>query len=342
MLPATPADSPDPQPHDPRADRRSERPAEDVAPLRPAVLPPSSWTDLDGPVHYLDFGGPADGPLLVLVHGLGGSALNWAAVGPPLAVDCRVVAIDLAGFGRTRGRGRSTAVDANQRLLHLFLTEVCGWPAIVVGNSMGGLITVLQTHRHPDTVAGVVLVDPALPVGFTAPPDPLVGVTFTAYALPAIGRRLLSARRSLQSSDAATLSLLKLCCAHPDRVPTDVLDHHLALARERHGDPDVDSELLVAARSLLWVLARRRRHAAMLRDIRVPVLLLHGDADRLVPVAAARGTAAANPSWRFEVAKGVGHVPQLEAPDWTLSTILDWMAAEGAPAADLAREAAVG
>jgi pimeloyl-ACP methyl ester carboxylesterase len=308
----------------------------------PAPLPPGSWVDLDGPVHYLDFGGPADGPLLVLVHGLGGSALNWAAIAPELAAQCRVVAIDLAGFGRTRGRGRSTAVDANQRLLHRFLTEVCGWPAIVVGNSMGGLITVLQTDRHPETVAGAVLVDPALPVGPTTPPDPLVGLAFTAYALPAVGLRLLSAQRSLQSSDAAARALLRLCCAHPDQVPADVLEHHLELARERHGDPDVDGELLVAARSLLWVLARRGRHAAMLRAIRVPVLLMHGDADRLVPVAAARNAARANPSWRFEVAEDVGHVPQLEAPEWTISVIRDWLATDGATAADLAREAAAG
>jgi pimeloyl-ACP methyl ester carboxylesterase len=308
----------------------------------PPALPPSAWADLDGPVHYLDFGGPGDGPLLVLVHGLGGSALNWAAIAPGLAAEHRVVAIDLAGFGRTRGRGRSTSVDANQHLLHRFLTEVCGSPAVVVGNSMGGLITVLQAHRHPDTVAGVVLVDPALPVGPRTPPDPLVGMAFTAYALPAVGRRLLSVRRSLQSSDDAARSLLRLCCADPDRIPGDVVEHHLALARERHGDPDIDGELLVAARSLMWVLARRGRHAAMLRDIRVPVLLLHGDADRLVPVGAARAAAAANPGWRFEVARGIGHVPQLEAPDWTLATILDWLGAEGASAADLAREAAVG
>lgn len=324
---------------------RDPRPRDDpapVTPLRATGVPPSSWTDLDGPVHYLDFGGPADGPLLVLVHGLGGSALNWAAVAPGLASGCRVVALDLAGSGRTRGHGRPTSVQGNQRMLHRFLTEVCGSPAIVVGNSMGGLVAVLQAHHHPDTVAGLALLDPALPVGLTSPPDPWVGMTFTGYALPAVGRRLLRIRRSLRSSDEAVGSLLRLCCADPARVPPDLLAHHLDLARERHGDPDVDDELVVAARSLVWVLARRGAHAAMLRDIRVPVLLVHGDADRLVPIAAARAVAARHPSWRFEVAEGVGHMPQFEAPGATLSTLLDWLATDGAGAADLAREAAVG
>jgi alpha-beta hydrolase superfamily lysophospholipase len=63
-----------------------------------------------------------------------------------------------------------------------------------------------------------------------------------------------------------------------------------------------------------------------MRGIAVPVLLLHGEKDRLVTLAAARATAAANPAWRFRVADDVGHVPQLEAPEWTAESILDWLA----------------
>jgi pimeloyl-ACP methyl ester carboxylesterase len=308
----------------------------------PLAVPPSSWVELDGPVHYLDYGGPAGGPLMVLVHGLGGSALNWAAVAPSLARRARVLALDLAGFGRTLSGSRSSSVQANQRLLHRFLTEVAGSPAILVGNSMGGLITVLQTHEHPETVAAAVLVDPALPVGPSAWPDPLVGMAFTAYVVPAVGRRLLSSSRRMRSADENAHAILRLCCADASRVPAEVVEHHLGLARERHADPDVDAELLTAARSLLWVLARRGRHAAMMREIRVPVLLLHGDKDRLVPVAAARAAAADNPGWRFAEAAGVGHVPQLEAPDWTLDQIWAWLDTDAAGAADLARDAAVG
>ena len=77
----------------------------------------------------------------------------------------------------------------------------------------------------------------------------------------------------------------------------------------------------------------------MLSRIRVPVLLLHGDRDRLVPIGAARAAAAANPSWRFEVAHGVGHVPQLEVPEWTVERIAEWLASDGAAAAAQARGA---
>jgi pimeloyl-ACP methyl ester carboxylesterase len=63
------------------------------------------------------------------------------------------------------------------------------------------------------------------------------------------------------------------------------------------------------------------------------VLLLHGDQDRLVPIASARVAAEANPTWRFEVAEGVGHVPQLEVPAWTISQILGWLKTDGVAAA---------
>jgi len=270
---------------------------------------------------------------MVCVHGLGGSLVNWAAVAPSLSKTCRVIALDLAGFGRTRSHGRSTSVNANQRLLHRFLTEVCGDPAILVGNSMGGLIAVLQTDAHPETVAGIVLIDPALPVGLASRPDPRVAATFGLYAVPAVGRSVVARRRSSGSAEEVAMALLRLCCADPSLVPRPIVDQHLALARERNDYPDVDAELIVAARSLLWVLARRRVHASLLHNITVPVLLMHGDRDRLVPIASARTAAAANPTWRFEVAVGVGHVPQLEVPDWTISLIRDWLETDGVAAA---------
>jgi len=300
--------------------------------------PESLWADLDGPVHYVDHGGAQDGPLLVCVHGLGGSLLNWAALVPLLTPTCRVMALDLAGFGHTRSGSRSTSVQANQRLLHRFLTEVAGTPAILVGNSMGGLISILQASSRPDTVAGLVLVDPALPIALNARPDPRVAATFTAFLVPVVGRRLLSRSRSTASAEEAAQSLLRLCCEDPSRVPAHVIDQHIELAGQRREYSDVDSEMLSAAQSLLFVLADRRRYAAMQRAIDVPVLLLHGDKDRLVNIASARAAASANPTWRFEVAKGVGHVPQLEVPEWTAEKILRWLV-DHPEAVDLAAQA---
>jgi len=292
------------------------------------IAPTSRWVDLGVPVHYVDHGGRASGPLLVMVHGLGGSLVNWAALAPLLTGSCRVLALDLIGFGHTQAGTHSTSVTANQQMLHRFLGEVAGGPAILIGNSMGGVITILQSARHPESAAAMVLIDPALPVTVGSQPDPLVAASFGMYAVPHLGQAMLKARRRARSPEQLAMDVLRLCCVDPVRVPADVLEQHLQMARERRGYPDLDESFLGAVRSLMSMLSRRSSYLAAMKSIRVPVLLLHGEKDRLVTIGASRAVAAANPSWRFEVAPNVGHVPQLEVPEWTARRILDWLATD--------------
>ena len=68
-----------------------------------------------------------------------------------------------------------------------------------------------------------------------------------------------------------------------------------------------------------------------------PVLLLHGERDRLVPVTAARAAVRAHPSWSLVVLPGVGHVPQLEVPRQTADAVLAWLGSAGQPAAGAAQ-----
>jgi pimeloyl-ACP methyl ester carboxylesterase len=303
-------------------------------------LPPSRWADLDGPVHYVDFGGPQHGPLVVCVHGLGGSHANRLAVAPQLARTCRVLALDLAGFGLTRGGARRTTVEANTELLHRFIRDVTGGPVVLIGNSMGGAISALATAAHPEDVAGAVLIDPALPLYLTSRADPGVAAIFAAYFAPGLGSLLMRGRRRVRTPEEIATETLRLCCVDPSRVPRDVVRAHLELARRRQAYTEMDAEFVAATRSLLTLLGRRREFAGMLSSIRRPVLLLHGDRDRLVSVRTARRVARLNPRWRYEEARDVGHVPMLEAPDWTLRAITDWMAREGASAVEQARGSA--
>jgi len=285
----------------------------------------SATVDLGGPTHYFDFGGPAGGPTMVCVHGLGGAAWNWAAVAPLLTERFRVLAVDLAGHGRTPAAGRKTTVSANRRLLDRFVREVVGEPVVLMGNSMGGAISLLQAEASPDVVTGLVLVDPALPRPAFAPIDPRVAMTFAVMSLPGLGEAALNRRRRRRTPEQQVRETLALCCVDPGRIPPDVIALGIALTEERLGQPAGPAEFLDAARSLVRMLARARRFRAAMARVSAPVLLVHGDADRLVSLRVAQAVADANPHWRFEIARGIGHVPQLEAPDWTAALVLEWL-----------------
>jgi pimeloyl-ACP methyl ester carboxylesterase len=278
--------------------------------------------DLDGPVHYADFGGA--GRPIVLVHGLGGSHANWLRVGPALARHGRTVALDLAGHGRTRSLGRGASVGANRRLLARFLAAVAREPAVLVGNSMGGYLAIAEAAEEPERVASLVLVDPAVPIAWRGF-DPYVLAIFTAMALPGVGSALMR-RRGRRGAERNVRDLLALCGVDASRLPPDVLEAHVELSRERasYGDP-FGKDFLEAQRSLVARLMRRGHFRAMVDRVRAPALVVQGTRDRLVHVEGARAAAALRPDWRLEVLEGVGHVPQLEVPERFLAIVEPWL-----------------
>lgn len=312
--------------------QESKRPAEPDQPVE-LVLPANQWADLDGPVRYVDFGGPAAGPVVVCVHGLGGSLVNWLALAPRLTSTCHVYALDLAGHGLTEAAGRGTDVHSNRRLLDRFLREVIGGPVILIGNSMGGLITLLEADKGADLVTGMVLLDPALPRPGLQRPDPMVAKSFALYALPMIGERFLRKRNRTLSPEQLVQETLALCCVDPGRVPDEVRRASVELVLARKGQRSPEKAFLGAARSLLKLLARPKRYLATISRTTQPALLIFGARDRLVPLASGQSAARRRPDWRFEVHPDLGHVPMLEDADWTAGLVLDWLASQGAPAA---------
>jgi pimeloyl-ACP methyl ester carboxylesterase len=291
-------------------------------------------------VHWVDFGGPyaaepgpadAPGPRreqstapVVLVHGLGGSHLNWVQVAPALAESRHVVAIDLAGFGLTPGAGRDTGVRANAALLGRFVREVVGERAVLVGNSMGGMVSLLLADSEPEHVAGLVLVDPSIPTVVTNL-DRLVAFQFGLYATPLLGEQFLVRMRRRFTTHERVTGTVQLCFSDSSRADAAVIEAGASLLAYRDTLPRAEAEFLRAARSLLTVLRRGRTYSDLIRSVTAPVLLIHGEQDRLVPVEAARRVAAANPGWETEWLPGVGHTPQLEVPDRLVERIVPWL-----------------
>jgi pimeloyl-ACP methyl ester carboxylesterase len=280
--------------------------------------------DFDGPVHWVDFGGPADGRPIVLVHGLGGSHLNWVHVAPTLAERGRVYALDLPGFGLSSSGRRRASVQANAAILDRFVREIAGAPAVLVGNSMGGMVSLMETDANPDSVAGLVLVDPSLPVPRQWP-DVQVTSQFLLYAIPFVGQRYMALTRNRRSDRQLVERVINLCFAEPSKASGDLMDAATALAAHRRTMPAQDAAFLQAARSLMLLLAQPKQYQALMKRVEHPVLLVHGDRDRLVPVAAAREALAGNPRWESAILRGVGHTPQLETPDLVLEHVTSWL-----------------
>jgi pimeloyl-ACP methyl ester carboxylesterase len=280
--------------------------------------------DFGGPVHWIDFGGPADGSPIVLVHGLGGSHLNWVRVGPALAERGRVYALDLPGFGLSTSGRRTASVQANAAILTRFVQEIAGAPAVLVGNSMGGMVSLLATDTRPESVAGLVLVDPSLPVP-RHKPDLQVTSQFLLYAVPFVGQRYMTFTRNRMSDRQLVERVVNLCFADPSKASGEVLDAATALVALRRTMPAQDAAFLQAARSLMGLLTRPKHYQALMNRIAAPVLLIHGDRDRLVPVAAAHTALVGNPGWESAILPGVGHTPQLETPDLVLEHVTSWL-----------------
>ncbi len=278
--------------------------------------------DLEGPVHYIDFGG--SGEPLLMVHGLGGNALNWMSVGPSVAETYRALAVDLAGFGQTPLFSRSAAVGANTALVHDFIERVIGQPVVLMGNSMGGHIAILEAAAHPQSVKAMILVDPAIPGAHVRRPEPAMLGVMAALSIPGLAQNLLGRRARALGPEGLVRQALDLVCADPSRLDPALIEAHVKLTREReHLGPQNDRAFLQASRSIGLRMADPRFWSRVAR-VKAPTLVVHGSLDRLIPMAAARELVRRRPGWQLEILDGVGHVPMMETPELFMDAVNAW------------------
>ena len=288
-------------------------------------LPPLLTDDADGPVAFREWDGPTD-TTFVLVHGLGGSHVNWVRVGEGLSGLGRVVAPDLPGFGWSPRRGRDTGIMSLRRALDTFLARHVPGDVVLCGNSMGGGIGILQAAISPDRVRALVLTSSVFPWTRGALPHPAVVGAFAAYDAGPLGDTLVRERMRRLSAETIVRIGFSLTMVDPATIPEDVVRLHVAAVRERQADPEGPEAFLGAARSLLRLGRRPDVSMRALDAVTCPVLVIHGRRDRLMPPRFAEATLAERPSWRGRFLPNVGHVPMLEAPGRWLSEVADWYA----------------
>ncbi len=280
--------------------------------------------DADGfDVHAVEWG--AGATRVLLVHGLGGHTISWEPVGLALAdsLQATVTAVDLPGFGLTRlPPGRRATLGTHGRVLRALLEQ--SGSAVVLGNSMGGALGLGLAARRPDLVRALVLVDPALPRPAVEPAQWRAMARLAPMLVPPLGSRFLVARGRVLGPERLVDTTLGWTLCDPTRLDPALRRRLIELATTRQSFPEAPAAYAESARALFWYVTRRMR--ADEARVTAPTLIVHGDRDQLVPLAAARALAARRREFALEVIDDCGHAPQLEAPDRFLAATVPWLA----------------
>jgi pimeloyl-ACP methyl ester carboxylesterase len=264
-----------------------------------------NYVDVQGARIRYHSTGPADGPPIVLLHGIGRSLEDWALQHPLLSGSHRVLSLDLPGSGLSQRMPAVTTLGslAGGVWATLAALGVAG-PVQLMGNSLGGAVAMRMTVDDPDRVGTLTLVSSA---GF--------GRTVTAalriLGVPGLGRPLLRkladpriARRAERSifADAALVT--------PERIEMAV-----KIARQ----PDFAAVYLETARALGGVrgVAPGWRRELLPRVARLakPTLLVWGERDLVLPSLHMAAAREAFPHAQSHVFPAAGHMPQIERPD---------------------------
>jgi glycerol-3-phosphate dehydrogenase len=268
------------------------------------------------------------GPHVVLVHGLGGSRQNWMLVAPLIAErSYNVSIVELAGFGATPLAGRESNLETNRGIVDSFIAQMDMGPVVLVGHSMGGLISMMQAGANPASVSNLVLLDPAVPLARTSPMKPLPAAFVRMLAKrPRVGAAFAAALAKMEGPERLIANALHQYCADSAKLDRGLVEALVAGERERisRGAPYLG--YMQAYRS---TLARTRDVDAYDREVvmavRAPTLLIAGAADSLVPTEHIRRLATVRPDWTYEEMASVGHNPQMEAPERFVALMLDWL-----------------
>ncbi len=277
-------------------------PLEGTKPIAELADADSRFVEInDLSVHYKTTGQRE--PVFVLLHGFGASLYSWNAVMGPLGDLGTVIAYDRPAFGLTERplewEGESPYSPQAQVDLLLGLLDRFGVEqAILVGNSAGGTVAMNFTLQHPDRVRALILVDPAVYGGGGAPAGIrwLLRTPQMRHLGPLIARQI----------QTRGPELIKLAWYDPTRITEETL----ALYKKPLQAENWDRALWE-----LTVASQESELADHLYEFTLPVLVITGEADKIVPTEQSIRLAQELPNAELVVIPQAGHLPHEEQPD---------------------------
>lgn len=249
-------------------------------------------------VHYRGRGA-TNAPALLLLHGSNASFLTWEPWSKKLSDDFHVIAVDLPGHGLT---GAVPNGDYSQEGMVKFAAEFADKLGLktfaLAGNSMGGGVAARFAEEHPGRVTRLILIDAA---GMPFKPGEGTPLAFRLARIPVVNQLLLRVTpRSL------VVEGLNKAIVNKQIVTDAMIDSYWDFARM-----EGTRQATLARFQLPWDTYVQDHTAAL----KMPVLILWGEGDRLIPVVNAHDWARAVPGSKLVVYPATGHIPMEEVAD---------------------------
>lgn len=267
-------------------------------------------------VHYRDEG-KRGGRVLVLIHGSNASLHTWEPWVKILGKDYRIISMDLPGHGLTGVNPAGVYDNASYvGVVDLLLTKLGVNKAIIGGNSMGGGVSWMFALAHPEKTEALLLVDAGgqpqakpdeLPIGFRLMRTPVIKEA----------ARLIAPRSIFESSIKNTMSV-------QSKIDNALIDRYWELNRFP-GNREATMKRFSDPRGIGSGTNEK------LAAIKVPVMIMWGEEDKLIPVSSARWFAEAIPGSTLVIYPKVGHIPMEEVPERSAADVKAWLQALPAP-----------
>ncbi len=270
-------------------------PGSSPAPPAFPALPELRTTQVFGrTIRYYDIG---SGPPVLLIHGIGGDADEWAFCFQPLSSSHRVIALDLLGFGRSDKPLISYSIAGFVEVVERFLRGLRIERCTLTGNSLGGWIAASFALRFPQAVDKLVLVDAA-------------GVWDDATEFPIDLR--VSTRSHLRG-------IFQMLFYNKSLATEELIDLAYQQHLERGDGYTIDSVLKN-------LHGGRERLDDTIASLTTPTLIVWGENDEIIPVENGRRMHRLIANSQLTIIPQCGHLPALERPTEFVPAVLEFLA----------------
>jgi pimeloyl-ACP methyl ester carboxylesterase len=256
-----------------------------------------------------------DGPVVLLIHGMAGSATTWKHVMPALSKEFTVIAPDLLGHGRSDKEPDDYSLGSFASGLRDLLVALGHERATIVGQSLGGGIAMQLAYQHPERCERLALVGSG---GLGREVNPVLRL----LTYPGADTLLrIASSAPVRSAVLGLGSLFGRAGMQPAPETDELWRSYESLA-----DASTRKAFLRTLRAVIdtkgqAVSAENRLHLAA----EMPTLIVWGDSDPIIPVDHAFAAHDGIAGSRLEIFEGAGHYPHCEAPDRFVEVLADFI-----------------